>query len=586
MSVVEFPRRAHPPASVDAYLYNRVSSKIQLKGLGIERQETDLTKFLASEVARDEGLVLKGTFADLGISAFRGQNRHVGEFKAFLDKVRDPDGPVKPGSWLIVESLDRIGRDLEPSLAVILELRAAGIIIHTVIDRMTYRPGGDPRRVMMDLMISLTILMRAAEESDTKSERGLKNWGFKRRDAGKDGKLMTSAIPSWLTIGENHRPAKDPDRAKIVNHIFELCAAGHGAASILHRLNGEGHRAFGWSGQWTTEYIRRILVNRAVLGEAQPALCNYSTDKKPVPIGDPIIGYFPRVIEDDLWRRAETAITERKKKTPGVKVRLGQFTNLFGKLCRCVECGGPMVMVSHHRNKTRHYLRCKNRYVLHTCDGGLSYAYDPLERAVLGAMKHILADDKPASDDPSAKLETEIAAVAAECNRAETRKARLYSLHAKGDNDPTLLQLIEDEKVIIGDLTSKSDGLKHQRSMVATLNPARIGRDIAVALIAEAIDHGSDARATLAMELRSIIRVIAFFSNGSVIVRGAAHHILIERGEVMAIRADCEDIVHPAGSFGSKFVAKIERMAVLGGGKIDQAKIDRRLASAKSHRTR
>lgn len=589
---------------VDAYLYNRVSTDRQLEGLGVERQDNDLTAFLKSDVARDAGLVLRGTFADLGISAWNGENRHIGEFKAFLDKVRG--GKVKPGSWLIVESLDRIGRDLEPSMAVILELRAAGIIIHTLIDNMTYRPGGDSGRVMMDLMITLTIFMRASEESNTKSKRGLRNWGFKRRNATESGKLMTKLIPGWLVIGENHRPAKDPDRAKIVHRIFELCALGHGVAPIVHRLNAERRVAFGPTGAWSTEYVRKILSNRAVLGEFQPSICNYATDNKRVIVGDPIPDYFPRVIDDDLWNRAQAEWKERREKSPNLKVRNGKISNLFGRLCRCAECGGPMVCITNHRNKIRHYLRCKNRYVLHTCELGSNYAYEPIEKAILVAVRNILADDQPADNDPSAKLESDIAQVRAEFDRAEARRKRLYALHARGNDDPTLLAMIEDEKVIIAGLQAKSDDLRHARAMTATLSPAKIGRDVARALIMDAIEHDSDARATLAMELRSVVRVIGFFSDGSVIVRGASHHILIERGEVVgrptelarshgpvatgrylvqAIRADVEDIVHPAGTAMSEFLHKIGRMAVLGGNKIDQAKIDRRLSSAKSHRT-
>jgi hypothetical protein len=119
--------------------------------------------------------------------------------------------------------------------------------------------------------------------------------------------------------------------------------------------------------------------------------------------------------------------------------------------------------------------------------------------------------------------------------------------------------------------------------MAGTLSLAKIGRDVAKALIADRQDP--DARATLAMELRSIISVIGFFADGSAIVNigSGRWHVLIERGEAQAIRAGVEDTQHPAGTRMAKFIADIARMP--SGGKVDQRKIERRLSSAASHRT-
>lgn len=125
--------------------------------------------------------------------------------------------------------------------------------------------------------------------------------------------------------------------------------------------------------------------------------------------------------------------------------------------------------------------------------------------------------------------------------------------------------MIEAEKVIIADLKAKSDGLKHQRAMQGTLSVAKIGRDVAKALIMDAIEHGSDARAILAMELRSLVSVIGFFGDGSVIVNigSGRWHVLIEHGEAQAIQAGAEDTVHPAGTRMAEFIAKIERMPLV-----------------------
>src|ERR1700712_5653026 len=92
---------------IDDYLYSRVSTAVQLDGMGIDRQDNALTQFLA----RHPELVLRGTFKDLGISARYGENKLKGEFGDFLKMVES--GKVKRGSYLVVESLDRISREGE-----------------------------------------------------------------------------------------------------------------------------------------------------------------------------------------------------------------------------------------------------------------------------------------------------------------------------------------------------------------------------------------------------------------------------------------------------------------------------------------
>jgi DNA invertase Pin-like site-specific DNA recombinase len=64
----------------------------------------------AREYATRHGLDLDEelTFRDLGVAAFRGRNVEVGALGAFLAAVRE--GLVAEGSYLLVESLDRVSR--------------------------------------------------------------------------------------------------------------------------------------------------------------------------------------------------------------------------------------------------------------------------------------------------------------------------------------------------------------------------------------------------------------------------------------------------------------------------------------------
>src|SRR5919202_870899 len=88
-----------------AFSYLRFSTPEQMKGDSFRRQAV-----LAQEYASRHGLDLDTdlTFRDLGVSAFRGKNAETGRLGDFLQAVAD--GLVPPGSFLLVESLDRISR--------------------------------------------------------------------------------------------------------------------------------------------------------------------------------------------------------------------------------------------------------------------------------------------------------------------------------------------------------------------------------------------------------------------------------------------------------------------------------------------
>ena len=89
-----------------AYSYLRFSTTEQLKGDSLRRQ-TQAARAYADTHGLDLDEAL--TFRDLGVSAFKGKNVAEGALGAFLQAV--DAGRVPPGSWLLVENLDRLSRD-------------------------------------------------------------------------------------------------------------------------------------------------------------------------------------------------------------------------------------------------------------------------------------------------------------------------------------------------------------------------------------------------------------------------------------------------------------------------------------------
>src|SRR5438045_808551 len=86
-----------------AYSSLRFSTPDQLKGDSFRRQ-TELSQRYAEEHGLD--LDDKLTFHDLGVSGFRGKNVTQGALGQFIKAI--DTGRVQPGSFLLVESLDRL----------------------------------------------------------------------------------------------------------------------------------------------------------------------------------------------------------------------------------------------------------------------------------------------------------------------------------------------------------------------------------------------------------------------------------------------------------------------------------------------
>ena len=117
-----------------AYSYVRMSTDMQLKGDSLRRQLDQSREYAAGQ---EWELLEEDELRDVGISAFSGANVSGGALGRFLEAVRV--GKVEPGSFLIVESLDRLSRqEALKSFGLFSEIINAGVNIVTLADRKTY----------------------------------------------------------------------------------------------------------------------------------------------------------------------------------------------------------------------------------------------------------------------------------------------------------------------------------------------------------------------------------------------------------------------------------------------------------------
>jgi DNA invertase Pin-like site-specific DNA recombinase len=315
-----------------AYSYIRLSTEPQTRGHGRQRQLEQSAAYAEKHGLRlaDDG----EPFEDV-MSAFRGAHLRQGKFGRFVERAKS--GHIRAGSYLLVESLDRISREeLRKSLRVFLDILDAGINLVTLQDEQVYTANDST----LDQFVRFAAhSSRGHNESFTKSNRLLKSWANKRANIHE--KKLTALCPGWLRLcpdGKNYEVIEE--RAAVIKSIFEDTAKGVGTHALVRKLNSAKTPTFGRSNWWHRSYILKILKNRAVLGEFQP--CRMVDGKKRKAVGEPIQAYFPHIIQEDLFRRAEHSRANRRKSGRGRKG--DYFTNLFSGVASCWYCRSRMII--------------------------------------------------------------------------------------------------------------------------------------------------------------------------------------------------------------------------------------------------
>ncbi|WP_219094947.1 recombinase family protein [Pseudomonas sp. UMAB-40] len=353
-----------------AYSYIRFSSPDQAKGDSYRRQKKaaeDYCLLHDLELATSR----EYTFLDKGRSAYSG--RHLddeGQLRRFLDLVQS--GAIERGSYLLVESLDRLSREkVSTALPRFMDLLNSGVRVVTLSDNRLYTEDFNE----LDLIISIVQMSRAHNESEIKAQRLSASWDNKKHQARTELKPLGKACPAWLeVVGGKYQPI--PDRVATIQLIFQLAIDGYGQGVIPRMLNERGVPVFGsrnrnHSGKWGTSSVSKILGNRALLGEYQPTATIGGVRTND---GEPITGFFPVVVTEDVFYQAQAVRAERRIHRTGGQTK--RFNVLQG-LVKCSTCGDAMHLVNKGRPpKGATYIQCHSARK-GVCDSG----YVRIERA-------------------------------------------------------------------------------------------------------------------------------------------------------------------------------------------------------------
>lgn len=308
------------------YSYTRFSDPRQAAGNSSDRQGA-----YAARWAAEHGLVLDSTLSlrDEGLSAYHQRHIKSGALGVFLAAVEE--GRIPPGSVLVVEGLDRLSR-AEPiqAQAQLAQIVNAGITVVTASDGKQYSRA-TLKANPMDLVYSLLVMIRAHEESDTKSKRvtasirkACEGWlaGTYR------GLIRSGKDPVWLHLVDGAW-ALIPDRVAAVREGLRLYQAGNGASRIIERLTEQGLSLTGRGPQALQIY--RLIKQRALVGDKEIELDGTSYA---------LPGYYPALLSQAEWDALQLAATGRGRRTargpvPHILTGLG--------ITLCGYCGRAMV---------------------------------------------------------------------------------------------------------------------------------------------------------------------------------------------------------------------------------------------------
>ncbi len=492
-----------------AYSYIRMSTDIQLRGDSLRRQEQSSRAY-----AEQHGLQLVEDFKleDIGVSAFKGANVSSGALGRFLDRVKS--GSIPKGSFLLVESLDRISRQqIMDAVPVFFDIVKNGINLVTLVDNHVYRAGDTS---LADVIYSIVVLGRAYEESKTKSVRIGSAWENKRKNAAH--RKLTRVAPAWLSLRED-RLSFDlvPERVEIVRQIFKMADAGHGSFTIARRLNQSNEPTFTKSNGWYESYITKILNNRAVLGEFQPHRYDERGDR--LPHGDPVPGYFPQIISEDQFLRIRAA--RRKRLVEGAGRKGPEYRNLFTKIAKCEYCGSPMRFI--HKGyppKGTQTLKCTNSIRKLACDSS-GWKYSDFEASFLYFVKEIdltATLKAAAADSEKVSLEQQIAAVDEKIHELKAKRDKIFELLTEpGSSTGYVKEKLDECEIQIEDQNGNRSHLQEQIDSVAAIPTITAGELLEMI---EAIQDLSapdiyERRAAVANRLRSVVTSLTIAADGT-----------------------------------------------------------------------
>ncbi|HFJ4330383.1 recombinase family protein [Serratia liquefaciens] len=358
------------------FIYSRVSSKAQVSGDGLDRQEDSLKLYLLQNaellnLSTDDYEIL----ADKGVSGWKGHQMHENAALGIFFK-RVEAGELN-GCVLLCESLDRLSRE-NP-------FKCVGYLATLAEHNIDLIDAGQnlviSRANPMSLTMATIIAQRAYEESTLKSKRIKSAWTARRSKAKESGQYMIKNTPFWVSVDDLHGKYVLNDQVGVVREIFDLYMSGFGSYTIARKMNDNGKTINGK--RWSTPKICALLRNPRCNGDFISNSLERDYDNGTSESVEHVIkGLYPKVVTDDEFELVLNRLDGNHKNR---RVRNNRKVTILNGLLKCSICGGALTVRTAGAYR---YVGC-----LKTIEKGGCYAkpmrYDALERIIVNHIRNM-----------------------------------------------------------------------------------------------------------------------------------------------------------------------------------------------------
>ncbi len=342
-------------------------------------------------------------------------------------------GQVPEGSVLVVEALDRLSR-AEPiqAQAQLAQIVNAGITVVTASDGKAYSRAA-LKANPMDLVYSLLVMIRAHEESDTKSKRvtaaivkACRAW-----QAGTwRGKLRNGKDPAWVVETEAGW-ALEEARAAAVREAVRLYLAGHSGKRIVDRLAALNMAPA--SGSSTSLY--KLLTNPALIGVKRLTVGGEDFELQ---------GYYPALISPEEWADLQAARTGRPRR--GGRTGAGDVPHVLTGIgvtycgyCGCAMSGQNLFGKIKKRGDKlkpgyRRLLCAGQQYASGRCAYPKSRSVAPIEAALMDYCSDMLNLRALYGSDRDKPLRAELAKLRGQAAEISTKLERVTAAMLAADD--------------------------------------------------------------------------------------------------------------------------------------------------------
>lgn len=337
--------------------------------VSIERQEEGILRY-----ATLTGRKVSGTFADRGKSGATLRGRDG--LNEIMRRARE--GKVNK---VIVEDVDRLGRDLALLATCFKELTKLGVEIHSVAKGGKLELSDIAMRGFLSQEQRQIIMRNCAQGRKKLAAKGLvptgKCWGY----------LGVPGKPGHLVV--------DPDVQPSIEMFFEKFVAGATPKAIAHHANSQGIKC-PRGGMWNDSQVRRILANPRYAGKLVYGRRTFQIDLDtgvrtvmPKPTNEWVSRTDEklRIVTDETWFAAQERLTRKHtfRRSPARNY-------LLTKKVACPECGG--VMGVRTSKESLALIRCvrATRQGSAACSHTRTYPMKDIERGVLEFLRPFLDD--------------------------------------------------------------------------------------------------------------------------------------------------------------------------------------------------